>query len=40
MDNARSAARTFVLGGLSDKHYGLSNFWDADRINVWVLFFH
>lgn len=33
MDNARSAARTFVLGGLSDKHYGLSNFWDADRIN-------
>ena len=33
-DNARSAARTFVLGGLSEKHYGLSNFWVADRINV------
>ncbi|KAH9714193.1 putative inactive ATP-dependent zinc metalloprotease FTSHI 2 [Citrus sinensis] len=33
-DNARSAARTFVLGGLSDKHFGLSNFWVADRINV------
>lgn len=32
-DNARSAARTFVLGGLSDKHYGLSDFWVADRIN-------
>ncbi|KAK3027085.1 hypothetical protein RJ639_040917 [Escallonia herrerae] len=32
-DNARSAARTFVLGGLSEKHYGLSNFWAADRIN-------
>ncbi|XP_031283056.1 probable inactive ATP-dependent zinc metalloprotease FTSHI 2, chloroplastic [Pistacia vera] len=32
-DNARSAARAFVLGGLSDKHYGLSNFWVADRIN-------
>ncbi|GMN37161.1 hypothetical protein TIFTF001_006578 [Ficus carica] len=32
-DNARSAARTFVLGGLSDKHHGLSNFWVADRIN-------
>lgn len=32
-DNARSAARTFVLGGLSDKHYGLTNFWVADRIN-------
>ncbi|KAH9714185.1 putative inactive ATP-dependent zinc metalloprotease FTSHI 2 [Citrus sinensis] len=32
-DNARSAARTFVLGGLSDKHFGLSNFWVADRIN-------
>ncbi|XP_021891946.1 probable inactive ATP-dependent zinc metalloprotease FTSHI 2, chloroplastic [Carica papaya] len=34
-DNARSAARTFVLGGLSEKYYGLSNFWVADRINVW-----
>ncbi|PON54324.1 AAA-type ATPase [Parasponia andersonii] len=32
-DNARSAARTFVLGGLSDKHHGVSNFWVADRIN-------
>uniref|UniRef100_A0A7N0TK12 AAA+ ATPase domain-containing protein n=1 Tax=Kalanchoe fedtschenkoi TaxID=63787 RepID=A0A7N0TK12_KALFE len=32
-DNARSAARTFVLGGLSDKHYGLSNFWVTDKIN-------
>ncbi|XP_055830864.1 probable inactive ATP-dependent zinc metalloprotease FTSHI 2, chloroplastic [Solanum dulcamara] len=32
-DNARSAARTLVLGGLSDKHYGLSDFWVADRIN-------
>lgn len=33
-DNARSAARTFVLGGLSEKHQGLSSFWVADRINV------
>ncbi|XWS11970.1 hypothetical protein CRYUN_Cryun37aG0050500 [Craigia yunnanensis] len=33
-DNARSAARMFVLGGLSEKHYGLSNFWVADRINI------
>ncbi|KAK1578861.1 hypothetical protein Q3G72_033638 [Acer saccharum] len=32
-DNARSAARTFVLGGLSEKHHGLSNFWVPDRIN-------
>ncbi|XP_009617332.1 probable inactive ATP-dependent zinc metalloprotease FTSHI 2, chloroplastic [Nicotiana tomentosiformis] len=32
-DNARSAARTLVLGGLSEKHYGLSSFWVADRIN-------
>ncbi|KAF8393420.1 hypothetical protein HHK36_021664 [Tetracentron sinense] len=32
-DNARSAARTFVLGGLSEKHHGLSNFWVADRLN-------
>lgn len=32
-DNARSAARSFVLGGLSEKHYGLSDFWDADKIN-------
>ena len=35
-DNARSAARTFVLGGLSDKHHGVSNVWVADRINVIV----
>lgn len=33
-DNARSAARSFVLGGLSEKYHGLSNFWVADRINV------
>lgn len=32
-DNARSAARTLVLGGLSDKCNGLNNFWVADRIN-------
>lgn len=32
-DNARLAARTLVLGGLSEKHYGLSNFWVADRLN-------
>lgn len=32
-DNARSAARSFVLGGLSEKHYGLSNFWVTDRLN-------
>ncbi|EYU21497.1 hypothetical protein MIMGU_mgv1a001844mg [Erythranthe guttata] len=32
-DNARSAARTLVLGGLSEKHYGLNNFWTANRIN-------
>ncbi|KAJ9179236.1 hypothetical protein P3X46_011046 [Hevea brasiliensis] len=32
-DNARSAARTYVLGGLSEKHYGLFDFWVADRIN-------
>lgn len=32
-DNARSAARSYVLGGLSEKHHGLSNFWAADRIN-------
>lgn len=32
-DNARSAARSFVLGGLSEKYYGLSDFWVADRIN-------
>lgn len=33
-DNARSAARSLVLGGLSDKHHGMNNFWVADRINV------
>lgn len=32
-DNARSAARSYVLGGLSEKHHGLSNFWAPDRIN-------
>ncbi|CAH9132279.1 unnamed protein product [Cuscuta epithymum] len=32
-DNARSAARTFVLSGLSDKDYGLSNFWVSEKIN-------
>ncbi|CAN6892931.1 unnamed protein product [Brassica oleracea] len=32
-DNARSAARSLVLGGLSEKHHGLNNFWMADRIN-------
>ncbi|KAK7402285.1 hypothetical protein VNO78_14428 [Psophocarpus tetragonolobus] len=32
-DNARSAARTFVLGGLSEKYHGISSFWVSDRIN-------
>nr|CAD1838559.1 unnamed protein product [Ananas comosus var. bracteatus] len=32
-DNARSAARSFILGGLSEKYYGLSDFWVADHIN-------
>ncbi|KAK9149317.1 hypothetical protein Scep_008074 [Stephania cephalantha] len=32
-DNARSAARAFVLGGLSEKHHGLADFWVADRLN-------
>ncbi|KAK9280915.1 hypothetical protein L1049_003806 [Liquidambar formosana] len=32
-DNARSEARAFVLGGLSEKHHGLSNFWVADKLN-------
>ncbi|KAK9677066.1 hypothetical protein RND81_11G119800 [Saponaria officinalis] len=32
-DNARSAARTFVLGGLSEKHHGLNNFWVAEKID-------
>lgn len=33
VDNARSEARTLVLGGLSEKHHGLSDFWVAERIN-------
>lgn len=37
-DNARSAARTLVLGGLSGKHYGLNNFWTEDKIDV--IFFY
>ncbi|KAH9603280.1 hypothetical protein KSS87_014374 [Heliosperma pusillum] len=32
-DNARSAARNFVLGGLSEKHHGLNNFWVAEKID-------
>lgn len=32
-DNARLAARTLVLGGLSDQNCGLSNFWVADKLN-------
>ncbi|KAH9665785.1 putative inactive ATP-dependent zinc metalloprotease FTSHI 2 [Citrus sinensis] len=36
-DNARSAARTFVLGGLSDKHFGLSNFWEIDTEALRIL---
>ncbi|XP_072978375.1 probable inactive ATP-dependent zinc metalloprotease FTSHI 2, chloroplastic [Typha angustifolia] len=32
-DNARSAARNYVLGGLSEKFYGLSDFWVSDHIN-------
>nr|QKY65107.1 AAA-type ATPase family protein [Passiflora pittieri] len=32
-DNARSAARAYVLGGLSEKHHGLSKFWVTDRNN-------
>ncbi|KAE7999216.1 hypothetical protein FH972_003671 [Carpinus fangiana] len=32
-DNARSEARTLVLGGLSEKYHGLSDFWVAERIN-------
>ncbi|PIN12237.1 hypothetical protein CDL12_15139 [Handroanthus impetiginosus] len=31
-DHARTTARQFVVGGLSEKHYGLNNFWVADRI--------
>lgn len=33
-DNARSAARSLILGGLSEKYYGLNNFWSTDRLNV------
>lgn len=36
-DNARSAARTYVLGGLSENHHGLFNFWVADKINVCLI---
>ncbi|CAN6441170.1 unnamed protein product [Victoria cruziana] len=32
-DNARSAARSFIIGGLSEKHYGLSSFYVPDRLN-------
>ncbi|GAV77556.1 AAA domain-containing protein/Peptidase_M41 domain-containing protein [Cephalotus follicularis] len=32
-DNARSEARIFVLGGLSEKYHGIWNFWAANRIN-------
>ncbi|ERN15079.1 hypothetical protein AMTR_s00056p00047160 [Amborella trichopoda] len=32
-DNARSAARSFVLGGLSEKYHGICDFWAADRLN-------
>ncbi|OVA08548.1 Peptidase M41 [Macleaya cordata] len=32
-DNARSAARSLVLGGLSEKHHGLTDFWVANRLN-------
>ncbi|KAH6759551.1 AAA-type ATPase family protein [Perilla frutescens var. hirtella] len=32
-DNARSASRALVLGGLSEKRYGLNNFWTQDKIN-------
>ncbi|KAG2307756.1 hypothetical protein Bca4012_083269 [Brassica carinata] len=34
-NNARSAARSLVLGGgLSEKHHGLNNLWVADRTNL------
>jgi hypothetical protein len=36
-DNARVAARMYMLGGLSEKYHGISNFWLSDRINVRVL---
>ncbi|CAA0837280.1 AAA-type ATPase family protein [Striga hermonthica] len=29
---ARSAARALVLGGLSEKNYGLNNFWTTEKI--------
>ncbi|WJX79266.1 putative inactive ATP-dependent zinc metalloprotease FTSHI 2, chloroplastic [Trifolium repens] len=32
-DNARVAARMYMLGGLSEKYHGISNFWLSDRIN-------
>lgn len=32
-DNARVAARMYMIGGLSDKYRGVSNFWVTDRIN-------
>ncbi|KAH6781361.1 AAA-type ATPase family protein [Perilla frutescens var. frutescens] len=32
-DNARSASRALVLGGLSEKRYGLNNFWTQDKLN-------
>ncbi|KAI3759702.1 hypothetical protein L6452_07712 [Arctium lappa] len=32
-DNARSAARALVLGGLTDNYYGVPISWSADRIN-------
>ncbi|CAK8535840.1 unnamed protein product [Lathyrus sativus] len=32
-DNARLAARMYLLLGLSDKYHGVSNFWVTDRIN-------
>ncbi|CAI8611920.1 unnamed protein product [Vicia faba] len=32
-DNARCAARMYLLGGLSDKYHGVSDFWVTDRIN-------
>ncbi|WJX69878.1 putative inactive ATP-dependent zinc metalloprotease FTSHI 2, chloroplastic [Trifolium repens] len=32
-DNARVAARMYMLGSLSEKYHGVSNFWLSDRIN-------
>ncbi|GER52670.1 ATP-dependent zinc metalloprotease FtsH [Striga asiatica] len=31
-NGARSAARALVLGGLSEEHYGLNNFWTTEKI--------